>query len=77
MVEVFFGEYAAAVFQAVAVYGPALDRIVLDDTVGPLAELHRTLIVNLEADGDNHLQVVMIRVVAFPIGSSYSEFPNN
>ena len=66
MVEVFFGEYAAAVFQAVAVYGPALDRIVLDDTVGPLAELNRPVVVDFEAYRDDGLQIVVVGVVLFP-----------
>lgn len=66
MVEVFFGEYAAAVFQAVAVYGPALDRIVLDDTVGPLAELNCPVVVDFEAHSDDGLQIRVVRVVLFP-----------
>ena len=67
VVEIFFREYAAALLQAVAVHGPALNCIVLDNGVGPLAELNRPVVVDLEAHSDDGLQIVVVRVVLFPI----------
>ena len=51
MVEVFPGKYTTPVFQPVAVHGPALNSVVLNDGIGPLAELDRPVIVmeDLEA----------------------------
>ena len=67
MVEIFPGENTAAAFQSVAVYGPALDRIVLDNTVGPLAELDRPVIVDFEAYRDDGLQIVVVCVVLLSV----------
>ncbi len=53
-------EDAAAVFEALHIHGPALDGVLLDDLVGPLAELHGALVLDLEADGDDGLQVVVL-----------------
>ena len=66
-VEIFFREYVAAVLQTVAVHGPVLDRIILDDNVVPLAELNRPVAVDLETHGDDGLQIVEVRVILFPI----------
>lgn len=80
MVEVFFREHRAAVFQPLIIQGSALDGIVLDDTVHPLAELHGAVIIDLEANGDGHLQVVVQDVatdLTAALGLNYSEFPNS
>ena len=61
----------AAVFKAFHVHGPALNRVILDNLVRPLAELYGALILDLESDGDNGLQAVMFCVVIFAISGSY------
>ena len=48
-----------AFFQTVNIHRPALNGIVLDDLPRPLAKLHGALIVHLEADGNDHLQIVV------------------
>ena len=69
-----------AFFQAVNIHRPALDGVVLDDLPRPLAELHGALIVHLEADGNDHLQIV-VRDLAIDLACAlrlnYSEFPNS
>ena len=37
----------------------------------PLAKLHRTLVLDFEADGNDGLEVVVIGSVVFPICGSY------
>ena len=55
VVEVFFREYASAVLQTVTVHGPTLDGVILDNAVSPLAELDGPVIVDLEANCNDHL----------------------
>ena len=57
-----FGQYAAAALEAIHIHHPTLDGVVLDDLIGPLAELHRALILDLEANGDDALQAVVIHL---------------
>ena len=77
--EVFIREHVT-LFQAFHIHCPALNSVVLDDLPRPLAELHSTLIVHLEAHGNNHLQIIMRQ---FPIdltsalGLNYPEFPDS
>ncbi len=59
-----------AVLEAFGIHRPALDGVVLDNLVGPLAELNRALILDLEANGDDRLQAVMLRLVALPVRGS-------
>ena len=67
-------------FQPLHIHCPALNGVVLDNLPRPLAELHSTLIVHLEAHGNNHLQIIMRQ---FPIdltsalGLNYPEFPDS
>lgn len=80
MVEVFFCENEATIFQPLIVQGSALDRVTLDDAVRTLAELHSAVIVDLEPDGDNHLQIVVHDFTAdltIAFGLNYSKFPNS
>lgn len=49
-----------AFFQPLYIHCPALNGVVLDDLPRPLAELHRSLVVHLEADCNNHLQIIVI-----------------
>ena len=37
-----------------------MNRVVLDDLVGPFAELHRALVFNFEAHGNDGLQTVVV-----------------
>jgi len=67
------GQVTAA-FEAFHIHGPALDGVVLDDLVGPFAELHRPFILDLEADGDDGLEVVVFNLASdFPtaLGLNY------
>lgn len=80
VVEVLPRQHRAAVFQPLIVHGPALNGVILDDAVRPLAELHSTVIVDLEPNSNNHLQVVVQDVaadLAAALGLNYSEFPNS
>ena len=64
-------------FQALHVHCPALNGMVFHDLTRPFAELHGTLIIGLEADGNDGLQVIVLGVVSFSIRGSYSVFLNN
>ncbi len=50
--KIFIREHMAF-FQPLYIHCPALNGMVLDDLSGPLAELHCTLVVYLEADCNN------------------------
>lgn len=58
--EEIFGQHAAAVLQAIHIHDPALNRVILNDLVGPFAELHRAFVFDLEAHCDDGLQTVVI-----------------
>lgn len=49
-----------AVFQALGIHCPALHGILVHNLVCPNAEAHGTLVIDLEANGDDHLQAVMV-----------------
>jgi len=59
------------------VHREALDGELLDDARGPLAELHSALGVDLVPDGDDGREVVVLRVVALGVGSSYPKASDN
>jgi len=52
--------------EALGIHRPPLDGVVLDDLVGPLAELDGALVLDFEANGDDRLQAVVLRLVALP-----------
>jgi hypothetical protein len=60
----------AAALETFGIHGPALDGVVLDDLIGPLAELDGALVLDLEANGDDRLQAVVLRLVALAVGGS-------
>jgi hypothetical protein len=49
-----------SVFEALGIHRPSLDGVIFDDLVRPLAELHGPLVLDLEAHGDDRLQVVVL-----------------
>ena len=75
--EVFFTENGAVVFQTLVIHRKALDGEGLDDAGGPLAELDGAFRVHLVADGDDGGEVVVLGVVGFTVGGSYSKISNN
>src|SRR5690606_28723945 len=77
LLEVLFAEDGAVVFQPLVIHRKALDREGLDNARGPLAELHGALGVHLVADGDDRGEVVVLGVVGFAVGGSYSKISNN
>jgi hypothetical protein len=60
-----------AALETFGIHGPALDGVVLDDLVRPLAELDRALVLNLETHRNDRLQAVMLRLVVLAVGGSY------
>ena len=77
LLEVFFAEDGAVVLQSLVVHRVALDGEGLDDARGPLAELDGSLGVHLVADGDDGGEVVVLGVVGFAVGGSYSKISKN
>ena len=78
--EIIIGQSAAAVLQPLVIHDPALDGVVLHDGVGPAAELNSSLIVDLEAYGNDHLEIVVLDISANLAGAfclNYSEIPNS
>ena len=51
-----------AFFQPFLIHRPALNRMVFYDLSCPRAELHSTLVVDLKADRNDHLETVMIHL---------------
>ena len=76
MVEVFLGKYTTPVFQPVTVHGPALNGVVLNDGIGPLAELDRPVIVDLESIRNVHLQIVVLHLAANLRGALCLNYPD-
>ena len=77
--KVFLGQDCAAVFQALLVHCPPLDSVLLHDLVRPDTEPHRPLVVHLEADRNNHLQIIVVHAasnLSATLILNYSEFPN-
>jgi len=75
--KVFFAEDGAVIFEALVIHRIALDGEGFDDVGGPFAELHGAFGVDLVANGDNGGEVVMLGVVGFAVGGSYSKISNN
>ena len=63
-VKVFYCKHRATIFQAFVIHDPAFNSVVFHDTIGPLAELHRSLIINLESDRNNHLKIIMLCITS-------------
>ena len=77
--EVFVREHMP-LFQALYVHCPALNGMVFHDLTRPFAELHGPLIIDLEADGNDHLQIKVSHLAAdLPrtLCLNYSEFPDS
>ena len=77
--KVFLGQDCAAVFQALFVHRPPLDGVLLHDLICPDTEPHRPLVVHLEADRNNHLQIIVVHAasnLSATLILNYSEFPN-
>lgn len=75
--EILFGENGAGIFQALIIHREAFDGERFNDAGGPLAELHGAFGVDLVADGDDGGEVVVLGVVGFAVGGSYSKISNN
>ena len=58
-------------FEALHIHRPTLNRIVFYDLPCPFAELNSTLVVNLEAHRNNHLQAIVLCGIALAVIGSY------
>ena len=68
--EVFVREHMS-LFQALYVHRPALNGVVFHDLTCPFTELHGTLVIDLEANGNDGLQIIVLGVVVLSIRGSY------
>lgn len=75
--EILLGEHRTTGLDALIVHHVGLDGELLDDARGPLAELHRTLGIDLVAYGDDGGKAVVLGVVALAVSGSYSKFSNH
>ena len=48
----YINQDTAAALEAIHIHCPSLNGVVLDNLVGPLAELHGAFVFNLETDSD-------------------------
>ena len=69
--KVVFCEDGAEILESLVIHDPALNRVILDDLIRPLPELNRPLVVDLESDGDDRLQVIVVGIIFFPVIGSY------
>ena len=67
----------AGFFQAHIIQHKALDDVLLQLVIGPLAEAHTNRAAHPKAQGQHHVQIVVGHLVLFAIGGSCSEKPNN
>lgn len=66
--------------QPFIIHHPAFDGIVLGDLVYPFTELYRTLGIDLEAYGNDHLKVIVLGIacdLARTFGLNYPEIPDS
>lgn len=66
----FVRQDAAAAFEAIHIHRPTLNRVILHDSIGPLAKLYGAFVFDFEANGDDRLKVIVLNLIAFAIGSS-------
>ena len=50
----------ATLLQPFLIHHPSLDSIILHNRISPSTELHRPLIIHLEANSNNHLEIIMV-----------------
>ena len=80
LLEIVFRKHRTAPFQPLIVHHPSLYGVVLDNRIRPLAELYGTLVIDLEAYGDNHLETIMFHFAAdltAAFGLNYPEIPDS
>lgn len=65
------------VLEPLVVEHEALHDVFPQPLCGPNAELRASLRLHPVADGENGIQVVVLRFIGFPVGGSYPEFPEN
>ena len=78
--EIVLRKHSTAPFQPLVVHHPSLYGVVLDNRIRPLAELYGTLVIDLEAHGDNHLETIMFHFAAdltAAFGLNYPEIPDS
>ena len=79
-VKVFFSKLRTAIFKPFIIHHPSFDSEIFDNRVCPLSELHSTLIVDLEADSNNHLEIVVdyiSRYLSVTFGLNYPVFSDS
>ena len=59
------------VFEPRHIHHPALDRVLADDLIGPLAERDGLFVVDLEAKRNDNLQIVVIDGILLAVLRSY------
>lgn len=64
-VKVFFIKLRTAIFKPFIIHHPSFDGEIFDDGVCPLSELHSTLIVDLEANSNNNLEIVVNNISGY------------
>src|SRR5690554_581224 len=70
----------AALRQAALIEGVALNQVILEHLGSPFAKLHATLGFHPVADGDDHVQIVVINFplnLALALLANYPEFPDS
>ena len=78
--EVFYCKHRATIFQTLIIHGPAFNCVVPHNTIGPLAELYRSLIIHLKADCNNHLKIIVLCITSHltrTFSLNYPEFPDS
>ena len=79
-VKILFSKLGSAVLQPLIINHPSFDSEILDDGVCPLSELHGTFIVYLEADSNDHLEIVVYdlsRYLSVSFGLNYPVFSDS
>ena len=77
LLEILLRQYGTAAFDAFIVHHVGFDGELLDDGGRPLAKLYRPLGIDLVAHRDDGGEVVVLGVVGFAVGGSYSKISNN
>lgn len=68
---------AAEIPQSLIVHGEALDHVLLQALGSPAAELRCNRGLDAIAQRNDHIEVIVIYGIGFPVCGSCSDFPNN
>ena len=79
LIEILFRQIRSTL-QPFIIHNPAFDGVVFSNLVYPFTELYRTLGIDLEAYGNDHLKIIVLGIacdLTRTFGLNYPEIPDS